>query len=579
MNGPRVEEVQLCRAKQLFESLCFATFLVLLMACLPSPAIAASVTLMWDPSPDSNAVGYAVYYGTVGTPTPTRNDVGNTTNAPVNNLQPGLTYFFYVTAYDGARNESDPSNVINYSVPAATNSNTAPALGTLVDQTITATSNLTFTASATDVDVPAQTLTFSLDPGAPTGASLNPSTAVFSWTPTLAQTGTYQVAVRVTDSGSPALSASQTISITVNALPNTAPVLGTLANKTVTATSNLTFAAAATDADVPAQTLTFSLDAGAPAGASIDPVSGVFSWTPTRSQTGTFPVTVRVTDNGSPALSASQAISIAVSAPPNTAPAVGAIANQTVIVTSDLSFTVTATDVDLPPQTLTFRLRSGAPSGASINPNTGLFSWTPTVAQTGTFSVTVRVTDNGSPTLTTSRAFSITVMPAGVPPSITTLLTNQAACQGASVAFGVVASGTPAPGYRWQFNNSDLSGVTGSSLVLTNLQATNAGTYSVIVTNLYGATTSAAQLAVYPRPGPESAPRISLQPASQGGLSLSFTNLPGYQYLVQTNANLGSANWGTIATVSPAFSSGIVNVPLSTNNGPRLFYRVVVLSN
>lgn len=77
----------------------------------------ASVTLMWEPSPDSNAVGYAVYFGTVGTPTPTRNDVGNVTNAPVNNLQPGFTYFFYVTAYDSARNESDPSNVINYTVP------------------------------------------------------------------------------------------------------------------------------------------------------------------------------------------------------------------------------------------------------------------------------------------------------------------------------------------------------------------------------------------------------------------------------------------------------------------------------
>lgn len=79
---------------------------------------AASVTLIWEPSPDSNAVGYAIYYGAIGVPTPTRNDVGNVTIAPVNSLQPGVTYFFYVTAYDSAKNESDPSNVINYTVPA-----------------------------------------------------------------------------------------------------------------------------------------------------------------------------------------------------------------------------------------------------------------------------------------------------------------------------------------------------------------------------------------------------------------------------------------------------------------------------
>ena len=41
-----------------------------------------------------------------------------------------------------------------------------------------------------------------------------------------------------------------------------------------------TFTAAATDVDVPAQTLTFSL-VGAPAGAAIDSDTGVFTWTPT----------------------------------------------------------------------------------------------------------------------------------------------------------------------------------------------------------------------------------------------------------------------------------------------------------
>ena len=86
----------------------------LLIGCM---ADAASVQLRWHPSPDSSATGYAVYYGQAGTGPVSRIDVGNVTNAPVTGLQPCLTYFFYVTAYDADCRESDPSNVLDYQVP------------------------------------------------------------------------------------------------------------------------------------------------------------------------------------------------------------------------------------------------------------------------------------------------------------------------------------------------------------------------------------------------------------------------------------------------------------------------------
>ena len=89
-------------------------------ALLPRPVVAAGINLMWDPSPDPAAVGYVVYSGPVGTAQPSRIEVGNVTSALITNLQQGLTYLFYVTAYDSARNESDPSNVINYTVPSST---------------------------------------------------------------------------------------------------------------------------------------------------------------------------------------------------------------------------------------------------------------------------------------------------------------------------------------------------------------------------------------------------------------------------------------------------------------------------
>jgi hypothetical protein len=72
--------------------------------------------LMWDQSPDAACIGDFLYYGQVGQ-MPAKVDVGYVTNTVVSNLVVGKTYLFYLTAYDAACNESDPSTVLNYTVP------------------------------------------------------------------------------------------------------------------------------------------------------------------------------------------------------------------------------------------------------------------------------------------------------------------------------------------------------------------------------------------------------------------------------------------------------------------------------
>jgi len=95
-----------------------------------------------------------------------------------------------------------------------------------------------------------------------------------------------------------------------------APVLAPIGDKSVALGSPLSFVVSATDADVPVQTLTFSLDANAPAGARIDPNNGVFSWTPTAVVgAGVYSLTIRVTDNGSPSLSNEETIQVTVTNP------------------------------------------------------------------------------------------------------------------------------------------------------------------------------------------------------------------------------------------------------------------------
>src|ERR1043166_5512574 len=84
--------------------------------------------------------------------------------------------------------------------------------------------------------------------------------------------------------------------------------------------------------------------------------------------------------------------------PGNHPPVLTAIGNKTVVEENTLAFTAVASDLEVPNDVLTFTLDAGAPAGAVINPTTGAFSWTPTEAQgPGTYSVTVRVTDDGIP--------------------------------------------------------------------------------------------------------------------------------------------------------------------------------------
>jgi hypothetical protein len=95
---------------------------------------------------------------------------------------------------------------------------------------------------------------------------------------------------------------------------NTPPVLAPIGNKVIYLGQTLSFLASATDSDVPAQVLTFSLDPTPPAGANITSGGG-FNWTP--SAVGTNAMTIRVTDNGVPAQSDSETITVEVLAAPN----------------------------------------------------------------------------------------------------------------------------------------------------------------------------------------------------------------------------------------------------------------------
>jgi hypothetical protein len=176
----------------------------------------------------------------------------------------------------------------------------------------------------------------------------------------------------------------------------------------------------ASDPDVPLQALAFSLGAGVPTGASINTNTGVFTWTPVESQgPGTYPISVIVTDNGPPPLSATNTFTITVNEV-NVAPVLGALSNYTVNAGQTVSFTATATDADVPLNALLFSLLS-SPAGATIT-SSGLFKWRPGVALANTTNVVqVMAQDNGVPVSNDTRSFTVVVNPLAAPVVLTPL--------------------------------------------------------------------------------------------------------------------------------------------------------------
>jgi hypothetical protein len=217
------------------------------------------------------------------------------------------------------------------------------------------------------------TATFSLASGTlPSGMSLSAS-GVLAGTP--AQTGSFPITVKVTDSnGCTGTGATYTLviscqTITVTNPGNTTGTVGTAFSATFTQSGAI-------------GTATFSTSSALPTGLSLS-AAGVLSGTPT--QTGSFPITVTVTDsNGCTGTGAAYTLVINCQTIPVTNPA-------TTTGTVDAPFSATFTQSGAI-GTATFSIASGSlPAGLTLSAS-GVLSGTPQVP--GTFPITVKVTDS-----------------------------------------------------------------------------------------------------------------------------------------------------------------------------------------
>jgi hypothetical protein len=151
------------------------------------------------------------------------------------------------------------------------------------------------------------------------------------------------------------------------------------------------------------------------------------------------------------------------------------------------------------------------------------------------------------------------------PPSIKVQPRNQVGYWGKNVIFTVTAEGSVPLGYQWQKAGVPISGATGSSLILTNLQTVDAGNYSVIVTNSVGSVTSSnAYLTVNPA-------GVSL--ALYSGITID--GVVGLTYGIQYNTDLGNTNgWRGMANVTLGTATALW-FDVQPAYQPQRYYRVV----
>jgi hypothetical protein len=383
----------------------------------------------------------------------------------------------------------------------------------------------------------------------PAGLNLNPPSGAISGTPTAP--GSASLTFKVTDSGSPAQTASLTLSLAVGAGPL---AITTTALPDGAVNSPYSFTLTATGGTGP---FTWSVATGRlPSGLTLNSATGLISGTPLTT-TGGF-ITFQVTDSGSPVQTASATLLLNIQS--DTTLVLTTVALATGQVGVPYSQTLTGIGGKLP---YTWAITLGSlPPGLSLNPSTGTISGTPLAAVTNS-RIIVLLTDSNSPALTASASFFLTI--ASAPVAITT--TNlPAGSVGVAYAASLVATGGTTP-YGWQLLAGSLPA--GLSLGTSTGQITGTPTTPVSNTPLTFKVTDSST------PAQSSTVTLALT-INSAGLTITTSSLPGgivgvtYTGPVTAVGGTGALTWSASnlpsgLSIDP--SSGVITgTPVATGS-------------
>ena len=356
--------------------------------------------------------------------------------------------------------------------------NTAPFwVNGLAGSTVTMNEKTTLlvTNTALDTDIPLQALSYALLTNALPWVTINAQGVIRLLPLETNGPSTNVITTVVTDNGRPALSSTNSFTLIVNEV-NSAPFWPTnvpsQTNYVVNELTLLTVTNTANDSDIPTNLLNYSVSVSPLVTGVAISTNGIITWAPPEvAGPGIYTLTTIVTDNGSPALSATNSFTVAVNEV-NTPPQfILTPTNPPVAIGVSLVITNAATDADVPTNVLVYSLLN-PPPGASVDTNSGVLTL---LLPPGTNVITTVVTDTNpfalfNQTLSATNVFSVIVYPA---PAFTSVvwLTN-----GVSLQW----SGFPSEQFQvqWTTNLAPLSWTLFPDLIT----STN-GTFNFVDTN------------------------------------------------------------------------------------------------
>ncbi len=163
----------------------------------------------------------------------------------------------------------------------------------------------------------------------------------------------------------------------------------------------------------------------------------------------------------------------------------------------------------------------------------------------------------------TSAVATLTV---NVPPSITAQPQSLTVPAGSNATFSVTASGTVPLTYQWRFNNTNLTGAIGTNYTVTNVQTSNAGSYTVVITNVAGSVTSAVAVLTM-----ASELRLNYQLfTTNSALAVRISPRIAQPYSLEASMNL--TNWVSIFT-NQSGATGADYTQTAITNFPHRFFR------
>ncbi|MFC5743574.1 putative Ig domain-containing protein [Dyella tabacisoli] len=342
-------------------------------------------------------------------------------------------------------------------------STSAPVVGAaLAAQTVQPLRSLNYSVPAGSFTDPlGMGLTYTLSGAVPSWLSFNATTLAFTGTPPSAA-ASYTFTVTATDALGRSVSSALTVTVPTVAPPAVATSLAAQTVQPGAAVSYTIPAGSFTDPLGLGLSYTATLAGGAlPSWLSFNASTQTFTGTPPVSAQS-YGITVTATDALGRTVSSALTISVPLVAPVFN----GVPANQSVVCTNALSFTVPgATDPNGLPVTYNAAYYNGSvwtslPSWLAFNASTLTFSGTPPIASVGNYTLAVGAQSPGSPSTGISFTLSVALPTA---PVFSSAASNQSATYNTAMSFSVPGA-TNANGFPITYSASYYNGSTWTSL-------------------------------------------------------------------------------------------------------------------